>query len=121
MAFIESISTLDRQPKDLGFDRATVFFSKYDKLPYFRPDRLADARCGLVCSPNNFLYEKKGEKKGISPIIGSGPEGASQKLDLSPFSPAEVEDGTVRTAIPANFKHWATLEPEDYQAAKAEW
>ena len=107
MAFIESISVLDRQPKYLGFDRTTVFFCNCEKLPYCRPEGLADVRCGLVCSPNNFLYEPEEGEKGRR---GEG---------VGPAVPAA--EGIVRIAVPANYARWAALAPEEYRAEKCRW
>jgi len=91
MSFVESISVLERQPEDLGFDRTTIFFCDSERLPYCRPEGLAEARCGLVCSPNNFLYDE-------------------------PFG-----EGTVRIAVPANYDRWAALGPEAYRREKRRW
>jgi phytoene dehydrogenase-like protein len=91
MSFIESISVLDRQPKELGFDRTTIFFCDSERLPYCRPEGLADTRCGLVCSPNNFLYDEP------------------------------LGEGIVRIAVPANYDRWAALDPEAYRREKRRW
>jgi len=91
MSFIESISLLDRQPKDMGFDRTTIFFCDSERLPYCRPEGLAEPRCGLVCSPNNFLYDEP------------------------------LAEGIVRIAVPANYDRWAALGPEVYRREKGRW
>ena len=57
MTFVESISVLDRLPRDLDFDDTIVFYNDHDRFDYSRPDDLADVRSGIVCSPNNYRYD----------------------------------------------------------------
>ena len=94
ISFVESISTLDCQPLDLGYEETITFFNDHDRFDYARPDSLADLRSGIVCSPNNYRYEDA--------------------------RPAEPVEGTVRITALANYDRWAALEPEQYQAAKRE-
>lgn len=91
ISFLESISVLDRQPKDLGLDRAAVFFSDTGHLRHARPEGPADARCGVICSPNNFLYDEP------------------------------LGEGIVRITVPANYDRWAGLGPEAYRRQKRRW
>ena len=88
LSFAESISILNVQPQALGHDRTIVFFNDSEKFDYARPDELVDLRSGVVCSPNNFLYDEP------------------------------LGEGIVRVTVLANFDRWAALEPEAYQLAK---
>ncbi len=94
ISFVESISTLDCQPRTLGYVETITFFNGHDRFDYSRPESLADLRSGIVCSPNNYLYDV-----------------------AKRHEPAE---GTVRITALANFDRWAALAPQQYQAAKRE-
>lgn len=94
ISFVESISTLNCLPHELGFDETIVFFNDHDHFDYSQPNDLADFRSGIVCSPNNYRY-------GIE-------------------KPPEPAAGTVRITALANFHRWAALSPDQYQAAKRE-
>lgn len=91
LSFVESISVLDRQPRELGHGETIVFFNDSEKLAYEEPDALADLRSGVICSPNNFLYDQ--------------PPG----------------DGMIRITALANHDRWAALPEEEYRLAKLRW
>jgi phytoene dehydrogenase-like protein len=92
LSFIESISILDCQPKDLGFDRTIVFYNQDPKFIWERPeDTLCDPRTGVICSPNNYAY---------TPEEGGLPE------------------GVIRITTLANHDRWCGLEEHKYKAAK---
>jgi phytoene dehydrogenase-like protein len=92
LSFIESISILDCQPKDLGFDRTIVFYNQGREFHWERPEhQLCDTRTGVICSPNNYLY---------TPEEGGLPE------------------GVIRITTLANHDRWSGLEENKYKAAK---
>jgi len=91
LSFVEAIAVLDRQPKDLGHEHTIVFFNDSPEFEYRSPDELTDLRSGVICSPNNFVYEQP---------------------------PAE---GVIRITALANYDRWAALEPDAYRAEKARW
>ena len=92
LSFIESISILDRKPRELGFDRTIVFYNDSEVFHWQRPDdKLCDARTGVICSPNNYVYDAD--------------EG-------------ELPDGVVRITTLANHDLWCELSDEKYQAEK---
>ncbi len=91
ISFVESISVLNTQPASLGHDRTMVFFNETDTFDYRRPDDLVDLRSGLICSPNNFVYEE--------------PPG----------------EGMVRVSALANYGRWAALDPQQYRLSKQHW
>jgi phytoene dehydrogenase-like protein len=92
LSFIESISVLDCKPKELGFDRTIVFYNDSPNFHWERPDdSLCDARTGVICSPNNYIYDAE--------------EG-------------ELPDGVVRITTLANHDLWSELPEEKYRAAK---
>jgi phytoene dehydrogenase-like protein len=95
LSFAESISVLDRPPRDLGCDRTIVFFNDSEKFHWGKPDEaLCDVRTGVVCSPNNYRYE---------PADG------------------ELPEGVVRITALANFERWSGLDEHEYQLAKLRW
>ncbi len=91
LSFIESISVLDRQPQDLGHEHTIVFFNDSEKFDYAKPEELADARSGVVCSPNNFMYEEP------------------------------LQEGVIRLTSLANYERWADLDEEAYRLEKLRW
>ena len=91
VSFVESISVLDRQPAELGYDRTIVFFNDSERFDYRKPNELVDLRSGVICSPNNFAYDEP------------------------------LAEGVVRTTALANFDRWRALSAEAYQAAKDAW
>jgi phytoene dehydrogenase-like protein len=88
LSFVESISVLNRQPKSLGHDRTIVFFNDSEKFDYRDPHRLVDARSGVICSPNNFIYDKP------------------------------LAEGMMRITSLANYEHWKSLDEDAYRVAK---
>jgi phytoene dehydrogenase-like protein len=88
VSFVESISILDTQPRELGCDKTILFFNDSEQLHYERPDDLVDVRSGVVCSPNNFSYSEP------------------------------LREGMMRISALANFDRWAALDPDAYREAK---
>jgi phytoene dehydrogenase-like protein len=94
LSFVETISILDRQPAEMGWDRDTiVFFNDSYRFDYNRPKEAVDLRSGVICFPNNFQY----------------PEGQY------------LQEGILRVTCLANFDAWERLSPEGYREAKARW
>ncbi len=92
LSFIESISILDKQPQEIGFDRTILFYNDSERFHWERPaDSLCDIRTGVVCSPNNYSY---------SPDEGHLP------------------DGIVRITTLANHDRWCALPDTQYKAEK---
>lgn len=91
LSFVESISVLDCQPRRLGHDRTVVFFNDSPTFHWQKPDGLVDPRSGVICSPNNFVYE--------------GPP----------------EEGMMRVTMLANFDRWQALDEREYRLAKLHW
>jgi len=91
ISFIESISALNEQPRQLGLDRTIVFFNDSDQFHYDKPDDLADLRSGVVCCPNNYHYDEP------------------------------LGEGMVRITALANFDRWAALDESEYRLAKLRW
>ncbi|MEM0927133.1 MAG: NAD(P)-binding protein, partial [Planctomycetota bacterium] len=92
LSFIESISILDRMPQSFGFDRTIVFYNDSDRFHWTRPgDSLCDARTGVICSPNNYVYESED---------------------------GELPDGVLRITTLANHDRWCELGEPEYQAEK---
>jgi phytoene dehydrogenase-like protein len=91
LSFFETISLLDTQPRAIGCDRTTVFFNTADRFHWERPSGLVDARSGVICSPNNFLYEEP------------------------------LAEGCLRVTCLANYDRWHELPEEDYRRQKLRW
>jgi phytoene dehydrogenase-like protein len=91
LSFCESMSVLDCQPRELGYDETIVFFNDSDTFHWQRAADLVDVRSGVICSPNNFVYDEP---------------------------PAE---GLMRATVLANYDGWRALAEPDYRLAKLEW
>ena len=95
MTFIESISVLDRQPSKIGNDDTIVFYNDSEKFNWHPPtEGLCDIRTGVVCSPNNYLYEDED---------------------------GQLADGILRITTIADFDSWNNLSEEQYVKAKHFW
>ncbi len=97
MSFIESISVLDVEPRQLGHDRTIVFYNDSDNFHWAACEDLCDVRTGVICSPNNFLYDEA--------------EDTAQTLP----------DGVLRITSIANFQRWNELPAEQYALEKLRW
>jgi phytoene dehydrogenase-like protein len=94
MSFVESSSVLNVQPTELGHDDTIVFFCDRNEFPWRVPTGLCDLHTGVICSPNNFLYEA---------------------------SDGDPLEGTMRVTTVANFARWQGLEESAYQLEKLRW
>ncbi|TWT67718.1 Phytoene desaturase (lycopene-forming) [Posidoniimonas polymericola] len=95
LSFCETISTLDVDPKQLGYDRTITFFNDHAEFDWTPPADPCDLRSGVICSPNNFEYDKS--------LAGS------------------LGEGVMRITVLANFDWWNNLSDEEYQLAKHRW
>jgi len=94
LSFIETISILDRQPRQLGLPHTAVFFCDQERMVWRRPEHdLCDVRTGVICSPNNFAYPPGGDE----------------------------DEGQVRITALASFDRWQALQGEEYALAKLRW
>lgn len=91
LSLVESISVLDTPPRSLGYDRTMVFFNDSEQFHYERPNGLADLRSGVVCSPNNFVYDQP------------------------------LAEGVMRITCLANYDAWTSLDEPSYRLAKLRW
>jgi phytoene dehydrogenase-like protein len=98
MTFVESISVLDKQPKELGHEDTIVFFNDSEKFNWQPAEKLCDLRTGVICSPNNFLYG-----------------------DTEDGEEVQLSDGVMRITTIANFENWMNLSEEEYQLQKLRW
>ncbi len=59
LSFIEAIFILkDDIVSRAGYDNTIIFYNDSDKFSYQRPCAITDYTSGVICCPNNFLYEK---------------------------------------------------------------
>lgn len=91
VTFLEVIDCIDAEPADLGHDQTIIFFCNSDKFYYRKPDTPCDLRSGIICSPNNYQYDKP------------------------------LAEGCIRMTALADHRYWLNLPDEEYHAAKAEW
>ncbi len=91
LSFIEAISILDAEPRSIGHDRTIVFFNDSSEFAYEKPNELVDVRSGVICSPNNFVYEEP------------------------------LAEGVVRITALANYDRWAGLDEASYRLEKLRW
>ncbi len=91
VSFMESLFALDREPKDLGYERSIVFFCTEDRFRYEVPTDLIDISSGVLCCPNNFKY------------------------------PEPLSEGMIRLTNLASFGLWDALPRREYIDAKKEW
>jgi phytoene dehydrogenase-like protein len=91
LSFCETIATLRVQPRDLGYHRTIVFFNDSRKFHWQRPQSLCDVRSGVICSPNNFQYDRP------------------------------LGEGTIRVTALANYDGWIGLDPRQYREQKRLW
>jgi phytoene dehydrogenase-like protein len=95
MTFIESISVLDCQPRDIGFDQTIVFYNDSETFHWTKPDAgLCDIRTGVICSPNNYDYTAED---------------------------GQLESGLIRLTTIADFQRWSQLKEEEYVRTKLKW
>ena len=91
ISFMESLFVVDREPRDLGYDKSIVFFSTQPKFDYRVPDKMIGITSGVLCCSNNFNY------------------------------PQPLKEGLIRLTNMANFTQWNSLPRTDYIAAKKHW
>jgi phytoene dehydrogenase-like protein len=95
MTFIESISVLECQPRNIGVDKTIVFYNDSQLFHWTKPENdLCDVRTGVICSPNNYAYS-----------AGDG----------------ELEAGFIRLTTIADFDRWSQLDETSYTRAKYQW
>ena len=91
VSFMESLCVVDREPRDLGYDKSIVFFSNQPRFDYKVPDEMINVTSGVLCCSNNFDY------------------------------PEPMKEGLIRLTNLANFAQWDSLPRKDYIAAKKHW
>jgi phytoene dehydrogenase-like protein len=88
LSFVESVSVLDREPRDLGIDATIVFFNDAEELLHRRPAGPTDPRIGAISCPNNY--------ENATPL----------------------DEGVMRVTTLANTAAWRDLDEEDYARQK---
>ena len=94
LGFTETITVLDRQPTDFGWNDTIIFFNTRERFHYARvDDDLVDPTSGVICFPNNYQY------------------GDDRQLD----------EGFLRVTAMANHDKWCALPEEEYLDKKSYW
>ncbi|TWT48646.1 phytoene desaturase family protein [Botrimarina hoheduenensis] len=96
LSFCETISTLDVDPKQMGYDRTITFFNDHERFDWTVPAEPCDLRSGVICSPNNFDY---------ATALDDGRGGR----------------GTMRITVLANHDYWHGLDEAAYPIEKLRW
>ncbi len=91
ISFMESISVIDREPSTLGHNETIIFYNDTPDFVYDRPNEPIDLRSGIICSPNNFVYDEA------------------------------MAEGKIRITALADPDYWMNLDNEEYQQAKTYW
>jgi phytoene dehydrogenase-like protein len=92
LTFFESIAMLDQPPATLGIPETTLFYSGTPRYHYANPSEPCHVDSGVLCSPNNFAYDRP------------------------------LEESTVRLTVMANNRFWMNQPDEaTYVAQKALW
>jgi phytoene dehydrogenase-like protein len=94
LSFVETITILDRQPREFGWGNDTIiFFNDSAHFQYEQPAALVDPRSGVICIPNNFEFGAAGE----------------------------LPEGVFRVTCLANYDRWAALSEAAYREEKIRW
>ena len=94
LSFTETITVLDGQPTDFGWDDTIIFFNTRERFHYAGVrEALVDPTSGVICFPNNYQY------------------GADRQL----------KEGLLRVTAMANYDEWCALDEPDYLAQKDHW
>lgn len=93
LAYVETMQVLDCQPRDLGWEDTIVFFSREERAQYACPKEPVDVNSGVICFPNNYLYE----------------------------AGAELDEGWYRVTALADYRYWSALDGTAYEEAKEQW
>lgn len=91
LTFCETISTLDVEPSRFGYDRTITFFNDHERFDWRAPCEPCDLRSGVICSPNNFAYDRS------------------------------LGEGVMRVTVLASYGHWSGLSPQGYELEKLAW
>lgn len=93
LSFVETITVMDLEPKEFGWEETIVFFNEAPRFQYEVPrEDLVDPRSGVICFPNNFRYAEK-----------------------------PLSEGFFRVTCLADYARWTALPEEDYRREKEEW
>lgn len=88
ISLVESLSLLEREPRELGHAATITFFNEGERFDYAQPAELVDLHSGVICAPSNY---------------------ASTSL------PA---DKLMRVTALANHERWRALDDSEYAASK---
>ncbi len=59
LSFTEAIYVLNEDIiSKKNYDNTIIFYNDSDTFSYYRPHEITDYKSGVICCPNNFLYEK---------------------------------------------------------------
>ena len=91
LSFTETISVLDCQPAQIGHPHTIVFYNDSPTFHWEKPEGMVDLRSGVICSPNNFVYDEP------------------------------LAEGMMRVTNLANYDLWQALPESEYRLQKLRW
>ena len=91
ISFVETIFCLDCLPSELGHHRTIVFYNDAPRFRYARPAEPVDLDSGIICSPNNFQYDRP------------------------------LPEGRLRITALADPEFWLTAPEPEYREQKQRW
>lgn len=91
ISFVETIFDLDIQPGELNHQETIVFYNDSPTFRYEPPADPIDLRSGIICSPNNFQYDKP------------------------------LPEGRIRITALADPAYWMSLDDDAYVEQKEIW
>ncbi|MFP4157906.1 MAG: phytoene desaturase family protein [Opitutales bacterium] len=93
LSFTETITVLDQQPVDFGWEDTIIFFNTRERFRYAQvEDDLVDPTSGVICFPNNYNYGDR-----------------------------HLAEGFLRITAMANHDRWCALDEDAYLGAKTHW
>lgn len=93
LSFTEVMLLLDDPISGAGYDNTIMFYNDHEKFDYRSSEDFVDTRSGVICSPDNYLYED--ESRRPEPML--------------------------RVTNLANHRLWEACDPDTYVKRKELW
>ncbi len=91
LSFCETIAALDMEPGKMGHSGTITFFNDSPRFDWRQSEAPCDLRSGVICSPNNFDYQRP------------------------------LDDATIRITVLASHAYWQQLGESAYKLEKLRW
>lgn len=93
LGYVETITVMDCQPKELGAEETIIFFNDSETFHYEACRDEVDPRSGVICFPNNYAYADG----------------------------AQLDEGFFRVTALANYAYWKQAPEPEYLEGKKHW